>query len=150
MLRGFKSCESQYRQKIERVKHTSIKHRLDNLKEKEPEKVQATLDASVAAISKKIDNKILPMSLKSYIDLVEWTGKSIRYEKKSAMPANIISSLESLNLQQNHWLKQMENFNHHYCHVIGPVEQIRAKAKALKLRCMKGISAAKLLYQETG
>lgn len=136
--------------KLEESKHTSVKKRLDDLKQKEPVDVQAYLDASVTAISKQIKSKTLPMSLQAYIDLVEWTGQSMAYEHKAAMPANIRSSLESLNLQQNHWLKQMENFKDNFCHIVGPVEQIREKAKALKQRCMKGITAAQLLYQKSG
>jgi len=62
------------------------------------------------------------------------------------MPKNISSYLKQLNLQQDHWLKQLENFEQHYCHVIDPIELIKEKAKQLKKRCMKGMSAAKLFY----
>ena len=69
------------------------------------------------------------MSLKDYIALVEWTGQSIVYPNKSAMPSNIQSSLRNLNLQQNHWLKQIENYGNNYCHVVGPIQLIKEKAK---------------------
>jgi len=66
------------------------------------------------------------------------------------MPKNISSCLKQLNLRQSHWLKQLENFDQYYCHVIGPIELIKAKAKQLKKRWLKGMSAAKLLYEKTG
>lgn len=89
------------------------------------------------------------MTLKEYIELVEWTGQSIVYPNKAALPSNISSSLQRLNLQQTHLLKQIENFGNNYCHVVGPIEQIREKAKQLKQKWMKGISSAKLLYEKT-
>ncbi|MEP1740264.1 MAG: hypothetical protein ABJI92_08560 [Kangiellaceae bacterium] len=64
------------------------------------------------------------------------------------MPTSIQSTLSSLNLQQNHWLKQVENFGKHYCHVVGPIELIREKAKQLKKKYLRGISAARLLYEK--
>jgi REP element-mobilizing transposase RayT len=128
--------------------NTSIKRRIDSIKEKEPIDVQAYLNASVNAISNQMKSKKLPMSLKDYIELVEWTGKSIIHPNKHAMPSNIQSSLHRLNLQQAHWLKQIENFGKHYCHVVGPIELIKEKAKQLNQKWMKGIKAAKLLYEK--
>jgi len=135
--------------KLEESNHTSLQQQINSIKEKEPIDVQAYLDSNIRALSNSVESKTLPMSLKSYIELVEWTGANIIHPNKAAMPKNIQSSLQSLNLQNNHWLTQIENYNNHYCHVVGTVEQIREKAKQLKLRCMKGISAAKLLYDKT-
>ena len=136
-------------EKLEESMNTSIKKRLDELKQIEPIDVQTQLDTAISAISNQVSSKKLSMSLKSYIELVEWTGKSIVYPNKNTMPANISSCLKQLNLQQNHWLNQLENFEKHYCHVVGPIELIQQKAAQLKKRCMKGMSAARLLYEKT-
>jgi len=133
--------------KLEDSNNTSIKKRLDEIKHTESINVQAKLDLSIAAISNQLGSKKLPISLKSYIELVEWTGQNIIHPNKSAMPKNISSCLKQLNLQQNHWLKQLENFDQHYCHVIGSIELIKEKAKQLKKRCLKGMSAARSLYE---
>ncbi len=135
--------------KLEESNNTSIKKRLERLEEKEPIDVQAYLDASVNALSNEVKSKCLPMSLKDYIELVEWTGKSITYPHKSAIPSNIQSSLRSLNLQQIHWLKQIENYGNNYCHVVGSIERIKAKAKQINQKWFKGINAAELLYEKT-
>ena len=137
-------------EKLEESDNTSIKKRLELIKEKDPIEVQAYLDASITGLSKPIKSKNLPMSLKDYIELVEWTGKSIVYPNKSAMPSNIQSSLCCLNLQQTHWLKQIENYGNNYCYVVGPIELIKEKAKQLNQKWLKGIEAAKLLYEKPG
>ncbi len=122
--------------------NTSIRKRLNSIKKGDPIKVQAMLDASITSLSIKIKSKQLPMTLKSYIGLVEWTGKAIHYPNKHTMPAHIRSSLQQLNLQQTHWLKQIEHYGKRYCHVVGPIELIKEKAKQLNLKWMKGINAA--------
>jgi len=134
-------------EKLEESKNTSIKKRLEETKTVSPQDVQATLDSAVSAITNQFNGKKLAISLKDYIALVEWTGQNIVYPNKAAMPKNISSSLKQLNLQQNHWLKQLENFEQHYCHVVGSIELIQQKARQLKKRCLKGMSAARLLFE---
>jgi len=137
-------------EKLESSNHTSIKKRLNEIKQIEPIAVQAKLDSAISAISNQLNTKKLSISVKDYIELVEWTGQNITYPNKAAMPHHISSCLKQLNLQQNHWLKQLENFDQHYCHVIGSMELIKEKAMQLKKRCLKGMSAAKLLYEKIG
>ena len=135
-------------ERLEESKHTAIKQRVESIKAIEPMEVQKALDSQITCINEKVKSKHLPMTLKNYIDLVEYTAKSIKYPHKQAMPPHIQSTLSSLNLQQAHWLKQVENFGQHYCHVVGPIELIREKAKQLKKKYLRGISAAKLLYEK--
>jgi len=132
--------------KLQESNNTSIKKRLEEIKQTEPIDVQAKFDSAIFAISNQVNSKKLSMSSKSYIELVEWTGQNIVYPDKVSMPQNISSCLKQLNLQQNHWLKQLEHFENNYCHVVGSMALIRQKAKKLKKRCMKGMSAAKLFY----
>jgi len=134
-------------EKLEESNNTSIKKRLNEIKQTEPIDVQAKLSSEISAISNQLNTKKLSISVKDYIELVEWTGQNITYPNKAAMPHHISSCLKQLNLQQNHWLKQLEHFEKYYCHVIGPMELIRQKAKQLKKRCLKGMSAARLLYE---
>ena len=136
-------------ERLEESNHTSIKKRIEELKKVESVDVQKTLDGSVSAISNTIQSKQLPISLKDYIELVEYAGHSIKYPNKASMPMHVASTLSSLNLQPDHWLKQVENFGKHYCHVVGPVDQIKEKAIQFKKRCMKGMSAARQLYKAT-
>ncbi|MCW8876803.1 MAG: transposase [Kangiellaceae bacterium] len=136
-------------QKLEDSKHTSIHCRLDNIKQQEPIKVQAYLDSPTLPVLSSDKSLPLALSLKDYILLVEWTGKSIVYPHKHAIPQGVASILECLNLQQNHWLKHIQQFNENYCHVVGHFQQIKNKATSLKQRCMRGISAAKLVYRDS-
>ncbi|MCF6194073.1 MAG: hypothetical protein L3J46_07050, partial [Kangiellaceae bacterium] len=133
--------------KLETSMNTAIKSRLDTIQALGAEDRSSHLKESITSINHPRKSKPLSMTVREYIDLVEWTGRSIIYPNKAALPNKISASLGQLNLQQNHWLKQIEQFNNNYCHVVGPIEQIRLKALQIKRRCLKGISAATLLYQ---
>ena len=81
----------------------------------------------------------VPQKIKEYILL-------IAHPNKTSIPAHIRSELDRLDLQQNHWLKKIENYGKQFCRVVGTIDKIREKARQLELRCLRGISAAKLLY----
>ena len=130
-------------EKLEESNNTSIKKRIDELR-LTPHK--NSLEENLKAIAGQLKQRQLSMPLKSYIELVEWTGKSIIHPNKASIPSHIASTLDRLNLQQNHWLKQIENYGENYTRVVGSIDKIREKAAQLKVRCLHGISAAKLLY----
>lgn len=134
---------SRISEKLEESQHTSIKKRLDDLPATHKDN---TLESEIDAIAGDITERKLPIKLKEYIELVEWTGRSIVHPDKASIPSHIAPILDRLNLQQNHWLKQIENLGSNYCRAIGPIEKIRAKARLLEVRCLHGIDAAKQMF----
>ncbi len=134
-------------QRLDDSKHTSIKRRIDGIKIEKENKVEQ-LEQKIQAIVTTIEKQTFNIKLKDYIELVEWTAKNIIHPNKANMPKHITSTLEKLNLQSHHWLAQVQQIETSYSRVIGSVEAIREKAKQLKIKCLKGISAAKLLYEK--
>jgi len=133
--------------KLDESDHTSIKRRLDEIKQMNPQDAHTLLNSELSELSNQIPSKALSMFLNRYVELVEWTGMNIIHPNKTVIPLHIASCLKQFNLQHHHWFKQLENFEQHYCHVIGSVELMKEKARQLKKRCMKGMSAAKLFYK---
>ncbi len=131
-------------EKLEESNNTSIKKRVSQLPLNESNEL---LHSNITAMAGQLQARKLSMPLKDYIELVEWTGQSIIHPNKASIPSHIRPILDRLNLQQSHWLKQIENYGKNYCRVVGPIDKIREKAAQLKVRCLHGISAAKLLYQ---
>ncbi|TQV77245.1 transposase [Aliikangiella marina] len=129
--------------KLEQSNHTSIKTRLNELQETSD---NSHLDTQINPTSGQIKRRPLATSLKSYIELVDWAGKSIIYPNKSRIPLHVASTLERLNLQSYHWLKQVEVLESKFTYYIGPVELIRRKAQQLSKKYLHGISSAFNLY----
>ena len=134
-------------EKLEESDNTSIKQRIEEIKNDNDE---INLKQAVTAVAGKVRDNSLSINLKEYVELVEWTGKTIIHPGKASIPPHVISVLERLNLQQGHWLKHIEHYGKHYCRAVGPINKIREKAKRIKVRCLHGISAAKLMYVTSG
>ncbi len=134
-------------EKLEESENTSIKQRINEI---QTENTETELKQAVDSVAGKVRAHSLPINLKEYMELVEWTGKTIIHPNKASIPPHVISVLERLNLQQGHWLKHIEDYGKHYCRVVGPINKIREKAKRIKVRCLQGISAAKLMYTTSG
>ncbi|TQV89114.1 transposase [Aliikangiella coralliicola] len=132
--------------KLEESHHTSIKQRLDGIQSHTDE---SKLEFAIETMAGHLRERKLSITLREYTELVEWAGKSIIYPDKTSIPAHISPVLNRLNLQQNHWLKQIESYGKQFYRVVGPIAKIREKARQLELRCLRGISAAKLLYSTT-
>lgn len=136
-------------QTLESSKHTSIRKRINEVKKKETEQMQIALKSDIKSFGQPLKQTALPIKLREYIQLVEWTGQSLIYPGKSNLPMNLYSTLDHFNLQQTHWLSQINHFDESYCHVIGPVRMIRNKAQQIKKRWLKGVRAARKLYQKS-
>ncbi len=135
--------------KLENSQNTSIKMRLEETLSLEGTKPLQTklLQENIKPVSGELPSRQLSMKLNEYIQLVEWVGQSIIYPDKASIPLHIVSILERLNLQQDNFLKQIENMGQNYYRAIGTIEKIRTKARQMKVRCLRGISAARVLYR---
>lgn len=69
--------------------------------------------------------KALPFTLRSYIQLVDWTGKQLREDKRGAIDPSMPPILERLGTDSNRWLStttQFESIYHkHFARVISTV-----------------------------
>ena len=122
--------------------YTSINKRIDNLKTIST----TTLNQSIEPMASGVNGRVLNIKLTDYIELVEWTGKSIIHPNKASMPAHITSIINQLNLQPDNWLSQVTQLGQNNSMAIGSVAKLKEKAEALKRSWIKGMASAKLLY----
>jgi len=54
--------------------------------------------------------KGLPFSLLDYFELIDWTGRAIRDDKKGAIPLNIASILQKLGVAEGEWVDNVSHF----------------------------------------
>jgi len=87
----------------------------------------------------------LPMSNRQYIDLVEWTGRQIRREKRGHIAESEPPALRRLGLDPTHWTGQVKGIGCGYWRIVGSVEALIARAQAARPRWMKGIGYARKL-----
>ena len=76
----------------------------------------STIEAFVGPHSEKIG---LPFQLEEYLELVDWTGRILRDDKRGAIPNNLPNILERLEFNQQIWAVLTKEFEAKFSHWVG-------------------------------
>ena len=77
-------------------------------------------------------DKRLPITKDDYFTLVDWTGRSVREDKRGSIPSNIAPILERINMTQHEWLRHTQFFEARFKRVAGTLHSIKSAAKKFK------------------
>jgi REP element-mobilizing transposase RayT len=89
--------------------HTAVKHRIACLQDPSESSQPRTLMPFVGHHRKAMP-KGLAFHLEDYLELIDWTGRAIRDDKKGAIQQTLPSILKRLNLEQEDWLRVTTEF----------------------------------------
>jgi REP element-mobilizing transposase RayT len=90
----------------------------------------------------------IPFPLKDYLELIDWTGRAIRDDKKSAIPSHIAPILQRLQLNEREWLTNVTHFGSRFYKVIGKIDAIKRFSQHLEQRWLQGLSQCSRLYRQ--
>ena len=91
----------------------------------------------------------LTYSLRHYLELVNWTGRVVRKDKRGAIPANVEPILDRLGFDESTWLEGIKLFGQPLFQFIGPANMIRQAAVANQKSWYRGISACLAVFGPT-
>lgn len=101
----------------------------------------------IGNISKK-NKPGIPFGLKDYLELIDWTGRSIRDDKKGYIPKHVTPILQKLCLNQDNWLDNVTEFEKRFFNAVGRVDKLRSASEKIKGRhWFKGMRQCELLYE---
>jgi hypothetical protein len=66
----------------------------------------------------------IPIERADYLQLVDWTGRAIRQDKKGAIPENLQPILSRLNINNSHWLNTVKNYRHAFGKIVGSITRL--------------------------
>ena len=89
----------------------------------------------------------LSLQATAYFALVDWTGRSIRDDKRGAIPGHVQPILEHLGVNENNWVPNTQHFGSRFKRALGRIDQIRKLADRCEQRWVKGMSAARQFYR---
>ena len=89
----------------------------------------------------------LPFHLLDYLELVDWTGRAIRDDKRGAIPSHLASILERLSLNQDNWLTTVKYFGHRFPKVMGTLDNIKDYAAKVGQAWVRGQSCCASAYR---
>ena len=81
-----------------------------------------------------------------YLELVDWTGRSIRDDKRGAIDSTLPPILSRLNLDADQWLKQHALLEKHYPSFMGHGQKMKIACEKLKQKWNKGLFRSRLLF----
>lgn len=87
----------------------------------------------------------LPFRLTDYLELVDWTGRSIRNDKRGAICGELPPMLERLNIDPRHWLYCSRHFESRFKGLVGTTFALKRACEALGYRRTPGANGARLL-----
>jgi hypothetical protein len=72
------------------------------------------------------DDKDLPFSLSGYLDLVDYSGRTILETKRGSIPENLPPILDRLCLDPETWLEELKGFKSIGFSAVGTVDQLKS------------------------
>jgi REP element-mobilizing transposase RayT len=126
----------------ETSKHTSIKKRLESIKQNTP-----THSLMPFVGNEKQDMpKGIAFSLKDYCEIVDITGKIIRHDKAGHIDEQQQPILKRLGLSDEQWLTLTTEFEKHFCYAVGAEQLMNQFKEHTGHQRIRGIGKAKPCY----
>ncbi len=88
----------------------------------------------------------IPYSFKDYLQLVDWTGRAIRNDKRGHIDARLPPIITRLNIDPRAWEAAMQPRGNVFGRAMGRLNHLQLHAKALGQSWVRGLRRAELLY----
>ena len=90
--------------------------------------------------------KGLPFSLQDYFELIDWTGRAVRDDKKGAIPVDVLPILQKLGVNEAEWVGNVNHFGRRFHSVVGSVAAMRQFSDRIGQWWMQGMGCSHKMY----
>lgn len=87
----------------------------------------------------------LPFRLTDYLDLVDWTGRVIREDKRGHIPEALPPILTRLSIDPEHWLYMSQHFESRFKGLVGSIYRLKQACRQLGYQRTTGFTACRQL-----
>ena len=108
--------------------HTSIKRRIQYALQSQEQTTQ--LFPFVGNPRLDIPEGI-PLNLNDYLELIDWSGRVIREDKKGTIPEHLPVILQRINMNPHHWIYLTKNFEKPFTSLVGAIHHVRKTYEAM-------------------
>jgi putative transposase len=98
-------------------------------------------------LGKFMPDAAIPFALTDYAELIEWTGRALRGDRRGHIPENTPALLQRLAISTNAWLTATRTLETRFPTAIGAEERIATLCRNLKRQWLRGARACRELYQ---
>ena len=101
----------------------------------------------VAAGRRASDAGPLPISLETYVEIVDWTGRHLRPDKRGAIPEDLAPILDRLGLRTEAWMETVTNFGKWFGVMVGKAAAMKESAARAGVRSWGGMKYCRLAFK---
>ena len=87
----------------------------------------------------------LPYHFSDYLELVDWTGRAIRSDKRGYIPEGVPPILIRLGLEADNWIETVRHFRRHFYDFVGPANILMQQSQTAGRRWFRGFGACRRL-----
>lgn len=103
------------------------------------------LEQKLSPVSSSIAHHAFDFSEGQYLELLDWTGRTLHAGKKGTFPSLLVSVLARISLDSNQWLYQVPATESHYWRAVGSLQALLDHAHRLSRHWLKGVGFARRL-----
>jgi len=88
----------------------------------------------------------LAMPFAEYLQLLDWTGRQLRADKRGAIPAHLAPILERLQVSDEGWMQLMGRFSRLFRRAAGRPQSLQREREARGCQLMQGIRHSRAIF----
>ena len=105
-----------------------------------------TQEADSLVVGRASNRGCLSLDMPTYLQLVDWTGRQIRSDKRGAIPADLAPVLERLQISGESWVGIVKNFGRMFRRAAGTPKSLAQEAARYGRRCLHGVTASREVF----
>ncbi|MDX2423259.1 MAG: hypothetical protein QNK43_11345 [Amphritea sp.] len=136
----------------EQSDHTSIKQRIKQaLKVKQSSQAEQQPETLLPFVGypRKDMPEGLPFRLSDYIELVDWSGRIMREDKKGYIPDHLPNILQCLDMDARHWLYLNRHFEKPFKNLVGAAFHVRRACDEFGKNWAQGIRQCEQIFSSS-
>ena len=88
----------------------------------------------------------IPFAVSDYFELVDWTGRAVRDDKRGAISSQLPPILSRLGINPKEWLKTMQPHGNRFVRGMGRKDKLQAYAEKVGKRWLHGVGVSQCLF----
>ena len=92
------------------------------------------------------DRGLLSISLEEYLQLLDWTGRQLRDDKRGAIPEHLAPILQRLGIRADRWVDIMTNLERWFSNAVGRLDGLNRAAAFAGRQWLHGMGMASELF----
>lgn len=89
----------------------------------------------------------LPISADEYLNLLDWTGRQRRADKRGAIPSHLQPILERLRIRDDFWIDAVSRYDCLFHRAVGSAQHMIEVARQLKQNWLHGVSNCRRIFE---